>query len=126
MTLQESRGESMTLMRKLFAGFLVAVILLGGDLIWRVWGQTNTFCASNLPCTVSALWNFTGGLQSGGVSVLTNPVNLATQVSGTLAGSNYAATNLAAGNVNGGATGVLPAANHPATTSNCSGVQFAQ
>lgn len=88
--------------------------------------QTNTFCASNLACTVSALWNFSGGLQSGGVSVLTNPVNLGTQVTGTLAGANYAAVNLASGNVNGGVSGVLPGANHPATTSNCSGVQFAQ
>jgi hypothetical protein len=102
-------------MRKLFAAFLVSVILLGGDLIWRAWAQTNTFCAANLPCTPTALWNFTGGLQSNGASVLTNPVNLATQVTGTLAGANYAAVNLAAGNVNGGATGVLPGANMAAT-----------
>jgi hypothetical protein len=78
---------------------------------------------------VSALWNFTGGLQSGGVSVLTNPVNLATQVSGTLPGANYAAVNLAAGNVNGGATGVLPGANMAATNlaggNNPGGVMFA-
>jgi len=77
--------------------------------------QVNTFCAANLACTVTAAWNFTGGLQSGGVSVLTNPVNLATQVSGTLAGANYAAVNLAAGNVNGGVSGVLPGASMAAT-----------
>ena len=77
--------------------------------------QLNTFCAANLACTVTGAWNFTGGLQSGGVSVLTNPANLATQVSGTLPGANYAAVNLAAGNVNGGATGVLPGANMAAT-----------
>lgn len=31
--------------------------------------QTNTFCSSSLPCAVSALWNFTGGLQASGVNV---------------------------------------------------------
>lgn len=98
-------------MRKLFAAFLVAVIALGGDLIFRTWAQTNTFCANNLACTVTAQWHFTGGLQSVGVSVLTNPVNLATQTTGTLAGSNYTAANLAAGNVNGGVSGTLPLAN---------------
>src|SRR6266850_4563354 len=93
---------------------LLAVVLILGVLFAAAQGP-NTFCASNLSCTVSALWNFNAGLQVGGVSVLTNPVNLATQVTGTLAGANYAAVNLAAGNVNGGATGVLPGANMAAT-----------
>jgi hypothetical protein len=57
-------------------------------------------------------------------------VNLATSgnggVTGTLPGANYAAVNLAAGNVNGGATGTLPAANLPATTGQCTGVQFSR
>jgi len=51
-------------MRKLFAGFLVAVILLGGVLIWRVWAETNIFCASNLPCTVSGAWTYSSQLVS--------------------------------------------------------------
>jgi hypothetical protein len=88
---------------------LLAVVLGLGVLLAAA--QTNTFCSSNLPCTVSALWNYTGGLQSGGVSVLTNPASLVTQVTGTLPGANYAAVNLAAGNVNGGVTGVLPGSN---------------
>jgi hypothetical protein len=110
--------------RKLLTAFL---LILAAAFVANP--QTNTFCAANIPCTVSALWNFTGGLQSGGVSVLTNPVNLATQVSGTLPGANYAAVNLAAGNVNGGATGVLPGANMAATNlaggNNPGGVLFA-
>src|SRR5229473_872303 len=76
--------------------------------------QTNTFCSNNLPCTVTALWNYAGGLQVGGASVATVPINLATQVTGTLPGSNYAAVNLASAG-NGGATGVLPGANMAAT-----------
>jgi len=119
-------------MRKLFAGFLVAVILLGGDLIWRAWAQgPNLFCSATQACTVTALWNYTGGLQAGGVSVATLPVslatqtsgqlNLATQVTGTLPGANYAAVNLAAGNVNGGVGGVLPGANMAATNLAASG-----
>jgi len=108
-------------MRKLFSGFLVAVILLGGGQIFRVWAQTNTFCASSLPCTVTALWNFTGGLQNNGVAVPTLPINLATQITGTLAGTNYAQVNLAAGNVNGGVGGTLPGANMAATNLAASG-----
>ncbi len=42
----EERIPRGTIVRKLFAGFLVAFILLGGDLIWRVWAQTNTFSAT--------------------------------------------------------------------------------
>jgi hypothetical protein len=102
-------------MRKLFAGFLVAVILLGGDMIWRAWAQgPNTFCAANIPCTASALWNFTGGLQSGGATVATLPVNLAGGsgvVTGVLPGANMSATNLAGGNNPGGVSGILPFAN---------------
>jgi len=56
-------------MRKLFLAFLVAVILLGGGQIFRVVAQANTFCAANLTCTVTALWNFSGGLQSNGLNV---------------------------------------------------------
>lgn len=82
--------------------------------------QTNTFCANNLPCTVSGAWNFTGGLQSGGVNVLTNPVNLATQVTGTLPGANMSAVNLAAAG-NGGVTGTLPGANMAVTNLAASG-----
>ncbi len=63
----------------------------------------------------TGLWNFTGGLQNNGVAVPVLPINLATQVTGTLPGANYAAVNLAAGNVNGGVTGVLPGANMAAT-----------
>lgn len=43
------------------------------------------------------------------------PINLATGVTGTLPGANYAAVNLAGGNTNGGVTGVLPGANMAAT-----------
>jgi hypothetical protein len=93
--------------------FTAALLLIAGAIAASP--QVNTFCAANLACTVSAAWNFSAGLQSGGVNVLTNPVNLGTQVTGTLAGANYAAVNLAAGNVNGGATGVLPGANMAAT-----------
>lgn len=45
-------------MRKLFAAFLVAVIVLGGDLIFHAWAQTNTFCASNLSCSITGAWTY--------------------------------------------------------------------
>ena len=45
-------------MRKLFAACLVAVIVLGGDLIFQAWAQTNTFCASNLSCSVTGAWTY--------------------------------------------------------------------
>jgi hypothetical protein len=86
---------------------LTAVLLLiAGALVAN--SQTNTFCANNLTCTVTGAWNFTGGLQVGGVAVPSLPINLATQVTGTLPGANYAAVNLAGGNVNGGVNGTLP------------------
>jgi hypothetical protein len=102
--------------RKLFAAFLVAVILLGGNLIWRVWAQgPNTFCASNTACTVTALWNFTtGNLTYNGVAPAVLPINLAGGagvVTGVLPGANMAATNLAGGNNPGGVSGTLPNAN---------------
>jgi hypothetical protein len=74
--------------------------------------QTNTFCSNNLACTVSGLWNFAGGLQSGGIAVATSPVNLATGTSGTIALATQT-------------SGTLPAASLPATTSPCSGAQLA-
>jgi len=77
-----------------------------------VLGLNLTFTGND---NATGLWNFTGGLQNNGVAVPVLPINLATQVTGTLAGANYAAVNLAAGNVNGGATGVLPGANMAAT-----------
>jgi hypothetical protein len=83
-----------------------ALLLIAGALVATP--QTNTFCSNNLPCTVSGLWNFAGGLQVGGVAVPTLPINLATQVTGTLPGANMAATNLAGGNTNGGVSGTLP------------------
>lgn len=49
-------------------------------------------------------------LQQGGASVVVPPINLATQVIGTLPGANYAAANLAASG-NGGVTGNLPVTN---------------
>src|SRR6266852_8778225 len=105
-------------MRKLFLAFLVVVILLGGDLIFHAWAQTNTFCASNLACTVSGLWNFTtGNLTYNGAAPAVLPINLAGGsgvVTGTLPGANYAQVNLAASG-NGGVGGTLPAANLPAT-----------
>lgn len=72
-------------------------------------------CAAGISCvslsgnnTLTGLNNFTGGLQNNGVAVPTLPINLATQVTGTLAGANMAATNLAGGNANGGVAGTLP------------------
>ena len=91
---------------------LLAVILTLGVLFAAA--QGNTFCSSSLPCTVSALWNFTGGLQNNGVAVPVLPINLTTQVTGTLPGANYAQVNLAASG-NGGVGGVLPGANMAAT-----------
>lgn len=69
----EPTGNSM---RRLFAAFLVAVILLGGDLIYRAWAQTNTFCANNLACTVTAAWGFTQQITSS-VSTGTAPFSIA-------------------------------------------------
>jgi hypothetical protein len=86
-----------------------ALLLIAGALVATP--QTNTFCANNLACTVTGAWNFTGGLQVGGVAVPSLPINLATQVTGTLPGANYAAVNLAGGNTNGGVTGNRPVAN---------------
>jgi hypothetical protein len=92
---------------------LTAVLLLFAAALVAA-PQTNTFCSNNLPCTVTSLWNFAGGLQVGGASVPALPINLASQVTGTLPGTNYAAVNLAGGNVNGGVTGVLPGASYAA------------
>lgn len=89
--------------------FTAALLLIAAALVASP--QNNVFCANNLPCTLTALWNFTGGLQNNGVAVPTLPINLATQVTGTLPGANYAAVNLAGGNANGGVTGILPVAN---------------
>jgi hypothetical protein len=89
-----------------------ALLLIAGAFVATP--QTNTFCSNNLPCTVNGLWNFAGGLQSGGVGVATLPINLAGGsgvVTGTLPGANYAAVNLAGGNTNGGVSGILPVAN---------------
>jgi hypothetical protein len=84
-----------------------ALLLLAGALVANP--QTmNTFCSSTQGCTVTALWNFTGGLQNNGSAVPTLPINLASQVTGTLPGTNYAPVNLAGGNTNGGVTGTLP------------------
>jgi hypothetical protein len=90
--------------------FTAALLLIAGAIAASP--QGNTFCASNLACTVSGLWNFTGGLQNGGVAVPTLPIALATQTSGLLSLSTQT-------------TGTLPAASLPATTSPCSGVQLA-
>jgi hypothetical protein len=87
---------------------LLAVIL---SLAIFTAAQTHTFCSSDQACTVSALWNYTGGLQSGGANVATLPVNLAGGsgvVTGVLPGANMAATNLAGGNNPGGVAGTLP------------------
>ena len=63
--------------RKLFIGFCVAVILLGG-LIFRARAQqVNTFCALNLPCTLTALWTFTGGLSGSGPNTFTGTTTIA-------------------------------------------------
>jgi hypothetical protein len=86
-----------------------ALLLIAGAIFASP--QGNTFCASNLACTATGLWNFTGGLQSGGTAVATSPVNLATGTSGTIALATQT-------------SGTLPAASLPATTSPCSGVQF--
>lgn len=88
-----------------------ALLLIAGALVATP--QTNTFCANNLPCTVSGAWNFTGGLQNGGVNVPTLPINLAGGsgvVTGVLPGANMTATNLAGGNNPGGVSGTLPGA----------------
>jgi hypothetical protein len=51
-------------------------------------------CDPTQTCTVTASWNFTGGLQANGVAVPALPINLATQVTGTLPGTNLANSNL--------------------------------
>jgi hypothetical protein len=89
--------------------FTAAVLVLAGAVAASP--QGNTFCAANLGCTLTGLWNFTGGLQNNGVAVPTLPINLATQVTGTLPGANMVATNLAGGNTNGGVSGTLPGSN---------------
>lgn len=69
-------------MRKLFACILVAVILLGGDLIYRAWAQqTNTTCATSssptaLSCTVTNPWTFSQQITSS-VSTGTAPFSIA-------------------------------------------------
>ncbi len=65
-----------------------------------VLGQNLTFTGTD---TATGPWNFTGGLQNNGVAVPVLPINLATQVTGTLAASNL-----------------------PATTGQCAGVQFSR
>jgi hypothetical protein len=89
--------------------FIAALLIIAGALVAT---PQNTFCANGLACTVTALWNFTGGLQSGGVAVATLPVSLATGTSGLLALATQT-------------SGTLPAVSLPATTSPCSGVQLA-
>lgn len=70
-------------MRRLFAGCLVAVILLGGDLIFRAMAQG--VCTSSFACSV-------GG-------TLTNPTINNPTITGLLASSNIPATS---GNCTGG------------------------
>jgi hypothetical protein len=112
-------------MRKLFAAFLVAFILLGGDLVLHAWAQGNTFCAANLACTVSALWTFSGGITSPSVagtsSGLTYDISANTFKTSTNTAGHYPRNN---GTQYVDAT--IAGADIPATTSNCSGVQFAQ
>jgi len=131
--------------RKLLAGCLVAVILLGGLALWLAWpisetqAQGNTFCAANLPCTVggsflaAAKWTFATNLAGSvaGINIAPGPGTPSSAVAGDLAADNTGSNALkyfngttwnAAGtlpiNLAGGAstvTGVLPGANMAAT-----------
>ena len=62
--LDPKQGRTRIIVKKLFAAFLVALILLGGDLIFHAWAQTNTFCANNLACTVTGAYSFSQQITS--------------------------------------------------------------
>lgn len=87
---------------------LTAALLLVAGAIMATPQVSHTFPALDTSNTWTGLNNFTAGLQNNGAAVPTLPINLATQVTGTLPGANYAAVNLAGGNANGGVSGILP------------------
>lgn len=49
-----------------FVSLVVLLFCIGSAFVGA---QTNTFCSSSAPCTVTALWNHTGGLQINGINI---------------------------------------------------------
>jgi len=122
-------------MRKLFAFFLVAIILLGGDLIFHAWAQTNTFCANNLVCSLTEKWTFNpmvgSGINTAGINVAATGLPTTSLAAGDLAvdsnagnvfkwwnGASWSVPAVLPINLAGGSgvvTGTLPGANMAAT-----------
>ena len=63
----------MTKVSSIFAAFLLfslCAVIVSLSTSKRPAGLTKTLCPSNLACTVSALWKFTGAVQSYGVALV--------------------------------------------------------
>ncbi len=96
------------------------VLILAGALAAS---PQNTFCAANLACTVSALWTFSGGITSPSVGGTSSGLTYDISAN-TFKTSSNTAGHYPRNNGTQYVDNAIQAADLPATTSPCTGVQF--